>query len=64
MPFSWEAVTALISLLLLAVGGVGLYVRLTVRSALAEFKSELILALNSRYVSRDEFRIHIEDTKR
>ena len=46
----WQAVTAVVALIAMIVGGGSLYVRMSIRAAI----SELFEALDKRYVRRDE----------
>lgn len=51
---AWEAITAVIAVLSFFCAAVGLYVRMAVRSALAEFRNDLLTAINSQYVRQAE----------
>lgn len=51
---NWEMLSATAALVGTVAGGLGLYVRLSLKSALGEFKAELIESLNGRYISRRE----------
>ena len=54
----WEAVTAIFAVVSGVVVLLGLFIRLSIGWALADFKSELIEALDRRYVTRAEFDLH------
>jgi hypothetical protein len=57
----WSAVATSATVASLVGAAVGTYVRLTVRSALAEFRAQLVEDLNGRYYSRREADRAIDD---
>jgi hypothetical protein len=57
----WSAVATSAAVASLVGAAVGTYVRLTVRSALAEFRAQLVEDLNGRYYSRREADRAIDD---
>ncbi|MEN6532156.1 MAG: hypothetical protein ABFD89_00740 [Bryobacteraceae bacterium] len=50
IELTWEAVGVLTAIVSLISIGLGLYVRLSVRAALADFREEFFRTLNGRYV--------------
>lgn len=50
LELTWEAVGVLAAIVLLISTGLGLYVKLSVRAALADFREEFFKTLNGRYV--------------
>ena len=48
----------------LAAGGMALFVRLSIRSALGEFKSDLLETLNGRYLGRREADVILAEFER
>jgi len=57
----WSAVATSAAVASLVGAAVGTYVRLAVRSALAEFRAQLVEDLNGRYYSRREADRVIDD---
>lgn len=51
---NWEALTSIVAICGLGAGGLALFVRLSIRSALGDFKADLLQTLNGRYPSRRE----------
>lgn len=51
---NWEVVSATAAVVAVIGGGLGVYVRLAIKSALGEFKAELLETLNGRYLLRRE----------
>ncbi len=50
IELTWEAVGVLVGLVLLISTGLGAYVKLSMRAALADFREEFFRTLNGRYV--------------
>lgn len=55
---TWEAVSAVVGVVTGFVVILGVFIRLSIGWALADFKSELIEALDKRYVTRMEWDMH------
>jgi hypothetical protein len=61
---NWEMLSATAALFGTVAGGLGLYVRLTVKSALSDFKAELLETLNGRYMPRGEAELLFKQIER
>jgi len=60
----WEAITAAVAVVTLVAGGMGVYVHLSIRSALGQFKSDLLDTLNGRYLVRREADVILAEFER
>lgn len=61
---NWEMLSATAALVGTVAGGLGLYVRLTVRSALSEFKADFLETMNGRYMPRREAEVLFSEIER